>query len=382
MEKVFSEKWNLDNLFKGGSDSLQLVELLEQMQNDIRELDRYIHSVSSASGHPLEKTIEQIIRNLGRIQLSVSQVTSFTTCLLAENSKNKKAMALQGETASVKAAYNNVLHRFKQFLATIEKTNWTALLNTESLTHYQLILSEWRDEAASPLSSETEDMISNLMFDGYHAWGDLYRSIMNNLRVPIEIQGSQKDYSIGQATNLRTDADKDVREKAFTALEKTWTDQEQTMARILNHITGFRLLTDKSRGTLSGLENPLKDNRIKEETLRAMWQVVTRHKQPFVDYLAVKAKLSGHEKMPSYDFWAPFQKNNHSTDYIEAVEFILNQFHQFGPVLENFARSAFAEGWIEASEEPEKAAYAFCAGFPLSNESRVFLTYDGTMCIW
>jgi len=127
------------------------------------------------------------------------------------------------------------------------------------------------------------------------------------------------------------------------------------------------------------LEKPLKDNRITEETLQAMWKVVARHKQPFVDYLDLKAILAGNTRMPSYDFWAPFKENNASIPYKDAVEFILKQFHQFGPELESFARSAFEKGWIDASNKPGKSATAFCAGFPLTDESRIFLTYDGSM---
>ena len=33
----------------------------------------------------------------------------------------------------------------------------------------------------------------------------------------------------------------------------------------------------------------------------------------------------------------------------------------------------------EQADRPDKAAVAFCAGFPLTEESRVFLTYDGSM---
>ncbi|EIM08336.1 M3B subfamily peptidase [Planococcus antarcticus DSM 14505] len=378
-EEVYLKEWNLTTVFKGGSDSPQLVELMEKMQNEIQQLSEEINYLSLSKNHFIEKMIERFLRGLGHIQLTLSQVTSFITCLLAENPKEKKAVALQGKNASVKAAYSSVLHRFQQFLSSMEQTSWNELLETESLKKYRFILSEWRENANSPLSTETENVISDLMVDGYHAWSDLYRSIVNNLRVTIELNGTKKEYSVGQATNLRSSPDKEVREKAFLALEKNWTNQEETMSRIINHITGFRLQTDKSRGTLTGLQKPLRDNRITEETLQAMWKIVTRHKQPFVDYLDLKAKLAGNDQMPSYDFWAPFRENSTSIGYQEAVEFILQQFHQFGPELESFARSAFEKGWIEAANRPDKAAVAFCAGFSLTDESRVFLTYDGSM---
>src|SRR5690606_28765879 len=58
---------------------------------------------------------------------------------------------------------------------------------------------------------------------------------------------------------------------------------------------------------------------------------------------------------------------------------ILQQFQKFGPELADFTRTALENGWVEAADRPGKAAVAFCAGFPLSDESRIFLTFDGSM---
>ena len=65
--------------------------------------------------------------------------------------------------------------------------------------------------------------------------------------------------------------------------------------------------------------------------------------------------------------------------YEDAVNFILEHFSEFGTELENFSKKAFSEGWIEAEDRANKSAVAFCSGFPLSKESRVFMTFSGTI---
>src|SRR5690606_28975292 len=273
----------------------------------------------------------------------------------------------------------SILLDFQRLLSIVDQEIWDTLLENESLSDQVFILTEWRENAASSLSAEEETLLAALSVDGYHSWGGLYRSIVNNLQIHITINGSEKEYSIGQATNLRSHSDEKVRLEAFIALENTWTAQEDIMARILNHITGFRIQADKKQGIMNGLEKPLKDKRIQAETLQAMWQVVSRNKNPFADYLDHKAKLTQYAQMPSYDFWAPFNENSTSINYEEAVSFILQHFRQFGPELESFAQTAFNEGWVEAENRKGKSAIAFCAGFPLTGESRIFLTYDGSM---
>lgn len=373
------EKWDLDSIFPGGCDSPELAELIDQMKVGIKEITHEVKDLYSSQELLKEKILERLLEDMGNIQTGLSQITSFAACFLAENPNNKKAIVLQGQAAIVKAEYIAVLQQFQEMLSQIDQAHWSELLKAESIKDYHFILNEWRQKADSKLSSEAEKLVSDLMHDGHHGWNELYRSILNNLKVSININGTEKKFSVGQANNLRSHTNSKVREEAFKALEQLWTVQEDTMARILNHITGFRIQVDQKRGTLNCLEQPLKDNRMKEETLQAMWEVVTRHKQSFADYLNHKAKMSGNKEMPSYDFWAPFKASKTLISYPKAVDFILQQFQQFGPELENFARTAFEKGWVEAENRPGKSAIAICAGFPLTDESRVFLTYEGTM---
>lgn len=378
-KEAYLEKWNLDSIFKGGSDSSELIKLIEQTKIEIKEVARKVEAIYVLKDQLGERIIENLLKDMGKIQTALSQITSFTVCLLAEHPDNKKVVVLQGQTSLLNTEYTTVLLHFQKVLSQVDQTLWTELLEKESLREYRFILNEWRQKADSNLSIEGEKLISNLMPDGYHGWNDLYRYILNNLIVSIDVNGTKKEFSVGLANNLRSHIDKQVREEAFNALEQMWTEQENIMARILNHITGFRIQVDQKRGTLNCLEQPLKDNRMREETLQTMWQVVTKYKQSFADYLDNKAKLLGNEQMPSYDFWAPFQANKTSISYPEAIDFILQQFQQFGPELENFARKAFEEGWVETANRPGKSAIAVCASFPLTGESRVFLTYEGTM---
>lgn len=375
----YSEKWKLDTLFKGGDHSMELVELITRIETELKELAESTTALSITNEALNEIVINNILVTISGIHKSIAHVASFATCLLAEDPKNQSAAALQGKVASLKTESTSILLDFQRLLSIVDQEIWDTLLENESLSDQVFILTEWRENAASSLSAEEETLLAALSVDGYHSWGGLYRSIVNNLQIPITINGSEKEYSIGQATNLRSHSDEKVRLEAFIALENTWTALEDIVAHILNHITGFRIQADKKQGIMNGLEKPLKDNRIKAETLQAMWQVINRNKKPFANYLDHKAKLAQNTQMPSYDFWAPFNESSTSINYEEAVSFILQHFRQFGPELESFAQTAFKEGWVEAENRKGKSAIAFCAGFPLTGESRIFLTYDGSM---
>ncbi|ETI70889.1 M3 family oligoendopeptidase [Neobacillus vireti] len=373
----YREVWDLEKLFPGGSQSIQICKHIEQIETKVDELEERLEFFHI----PLEINdslkVADIIEQIIGIQLNLSQANSFITCLLAQNSKDQKAARLRGRTSSISARFESAFQKIKNVLVNTNEHLWKNLLDTDRLNDYKFILNEWRENTENQLTETEESLVSNLMVDGYHAWGQFYISLISSIKVNISINGENNELSVGQTINLRSHPDELVRMESHKALEEIWTEKEDLFAKILNHIAGFRLQVYKQRGLKNVLEKPLKDNRIKEETLNAIWSAVNKYKQPFANYLNQKAKTFGDEKMHAYNFWAPITLSKQKIKYEEAVDFIIEHFSQFGPELERFSRNAFDKGWIEAENRPNKSAVAFCAGFPLSGESRVFMTYDG-----
>src|SRR5690625_6214590 len=75
--------------------------------------------------------------------------------------------------------------------------------------------------------------------------------------------------------------------------------QAKLFGQTLNHLGGFRLQTYKHRGWEDVLKEPLEINRMKKETLDAMWTAITNNKQPFVSFLQRKAEILGLEDRKS-----------------------------------------------------------------------------------
>lgn len=358
--------WNLDKLFPDGSASHQFSEHINCLIKKVctfEEKSSYFCTLLSMED---SYKVVEMIEIIEDIQINLSQANSFITCLFAQKPNDQNAITLRGKTSSINARFDSALIKVQKAFAKTNQNLWENLLDTKLLTNYKFILNEWRKKDKTHLSDEEENLISGLKVDGFHAWGQLYQSFVSQIRVKVQISGEETELSIGQTINLRSHPDEIVRKKSHNALEKTWAEKEELFAKILNHIVGFRLHVNKQRGLKNILEEPLIENRMKEETLNAMWNAVNKNKQPFIKYLSQKAKLNGDKKMNSYNFWAPLTKDNKNIKYDDAVDYIIEQFSQFGTELESFSRRAFEEGWIEAENRPNKSTAAFCAGFPLS----------------
>lgn len=379
MEKIsYPKVWNLDKFFMGGGKSSQFLDHINRLEALVHELEGSVNSfITPLSTNEVIKVVH-LIENIGNIRLYLSQANSFITCLLAQNPKDQDAAILRGKISHKESRFENELSNIKKIFTYTKEDVWESLLETEELKEYKFILNEWRENADRNLSEEELNLISDLMVDGYHAWGHFYNDLVSSINVNILINGKAEKLSVGQAINLRSHPNEEIRKEAHYVLESIWKEKEELFSKIINHIAGFRIQVNNKRGIKSVIEDPLKKNRMKEETLNTMWTVISKYKQPFSNYLKRKAEMIGGSSMKAYNFWAPITKSNQEIKFDEAATLITEHFSQFGSELEGFVKQAFDEGWIESEDRPNKSAIPFCAGFPLTGESRVFMTFSGT----
>lgn len=375
---AYSSVWDLDVFFKGGSDSAEFKQHLQETRKHIDSFSNLIHNWEPSNSAEDADEISKIIELFQQTARKVRQAGAFVSCLQAQNTEDKKAKDLRGATTELSAGFQNALTVFDQKLASLDHGAWEQIIGDQNLNELSFVLSERREKASEKLSQEEETVINALAVDGYHGWGQMYDVIVGNIKIPCTENGEIKQLSVGQASNKFSSPDRKLRKEVFDNWEKSWNSQSDYLSKTLNHLAGFRLNVYKLRGWDDFLKEPLDLNRMKKETLETMWGGISRNKAPLVKYLERKAKLLGLEKLSWYDLDAPLSESETKLSYQEGAEFILEQFAQFGEEMISFSKKAFEEKWIEAEDRPGKAPGGFHTYFPEDSQSRIFMTYSGT----
>ncbi|NMH70851.1 M3 family oligoendopeptidase [Bacillus sp. RO3] len=372
---TYSESWDLDVFFQGGSDSQEFrkhLDILNRKKDQFAENALGFHPPQSPKDADL---VWHLIEEAKEVMMYLRQAGAFVSCLEAQNMHDRKADSLRGEVTSLSADFSSTFTKFQQQLSDCTEEVWNELLQHDQLNEIAFVLNEWRKKSKDKLSSAEESLIQALAVDGYHGWGQMYDTIVGSM----EIEHDGKTLSVGQANNLLSSPDENTRKEVFGKLEKAWEQHEELFARTLNHLGGFRLNVYKKRGWEELMKEPLEYNRMKQETLDAMWGAISKNKKPFVQYLERKAQLIGKERLDWYDLDAPVAESTSSMSFEEGATFILKQFSRFGEEMAGFAQKAFEDQWIEAEDRPGKRPGGFCTSFPLSDQSRIFMTYSGSM---
>ena len=370
------QTWDLESIFPGGSSSPELQGQLELVSEKIDALNKQVEKLTP----DLDVTeFKHLVESMQDVSMHLGQCSSFVSCLTAQNVQDAKARLLQGDLGQISATLGGVMTAIDHILVNIPEERWELLLKDPELAELDFPLTERRSVAKTKMDPKLEALVNDLAVDGYHAWSQLYNTIVGQMSIEVEREGKSEQLSMGQASNLLADPDPELRKTVFGKFEDAWANEAELCSSALNHIAGFRINLYKNRGWDDVLAEPLQVNRMQRATLDAMWDAVEAGKPHLVKYLERKAELLGLDQIAWYDLGAPVGDAGKEIPYEQAATFVVDQMRKFSPEIADFTQMAFDKNWVEAENRGGKRPGAFCTSLPLSKESRVFMTYSGTI---
>jgi oligoendopeptidase F len=261
-------------------------------------------------------------------------------------------------------------------------TAWLGSLDVDALIkksavaqEHAYVLRKSKIAADHLMPPTEEDLASDLTLTGSNSWQQLFNTYVSQLSVSIEIDGEQKTLPLTAAQNLFYNPDRDVRRRAYEAIDATLKSATVPCAAALNSIKGESLTLTKRRGWQTPLDEVLFNNVIDRETLDAMLTAV-RHAYPDLRrYLKAKARALGLPILKWYDRLVPLGQSSQSWSYEDAKTFVINQFATYSPRMRNLAQRAFEENWIDAEPRDGKRGGAFCMWLR-HGESRILSNFE------
>lgn len=378
----YTDTWDLDAIFPGGTKSPELQAKLQSMEEDIAEYQNIVHNWNFNKDKSVD-ALKAILNKQESLEKGLGQSGTFVQMSHDANTKDEFANVVMGQVMELSSQVENLSTVFTKKLVAISDQEWITLLEDEELNQVSFSLNEIRDQGKRLLSEEEEKLITELNKDGLAAWSQLYDTTVSIITIPFtDKEGNKKEYSVGQAMNrMYADPDPDVRKQLFENWESEWTKFAPIFADTLNHLDGYRITLQNAHKRNHYLDEPLEYNRMSKETLDAMWTAVSKHKQPFLDFLQQKAKIFGMEKLGWQDVDAPVavgEVKSPEFTYDEACDFIIENFATFGPELAAFSKHALENRWVEAEDRPNKRPGGYCTDLPEWGESRIFTTFTGS----
>ncbi|NLI79226.1 MAG: M3 family oligoendopeptidase [Candidatus Riflebacteria bacterium] len=305
----------------------------------------------------------------------------FVSCLASADARNEAYQAANAAMAGLEAQFAKLDVEMKRGLKTAKDKDFDKFLARKELSTIAYFLHRVREEAQKTMAPELEILNADLGIDGISAWGRLYNTVAGKLEFDMTFpDGRRERLPMSQRRSLMEDVDRRVRQAAFRQGNEAWGTMADVTAAAINHIAGTRLLLNKRRGVDHFLDVALFQARISRGTLDAMFQAIETCK-PLIQRIGrAKAKALGLPALAWYDLDAPLPlPDSRRFTWEEGVKLVEGAFQRTFPELAEYFRTALAKRWIESEPRPGKRPGAYCTGSTLIEQSRVFMTFTGSL---
>lgn len=370
-------RWDLDVLYTS-FDSPECEQDWEQLCRETEDVQSWAREQLGNQENAVVK-MEAYITKMTSILQKQNRLYSFAELTASVDAKNEKALQMveRIQNQSVELVEPNV--QFQKWLGAVDDLDGQ-IGESALLEKHRFMLKEMAEKSKYMLSEKEEIIIAKMKNTGSNAWTKLQEMLTSTLLVEVTVNGEKQQLPLPVVRNMAYEKDPEVRKQAYEAELAAYKKIEESSAASLNGIKGEVITVAKLRGYESVLDKTLKDARMDQETLDAMWTAIRESLPTFHKYYSKKAELLGHAsgKLPFYDMFAPVGDADMRFTYEEARDFIVKHFGSFSEKLANYAARAFDNRWIDAETREGKRGGAFCANLHVVGESRIMANYTGS----
>ncbi len=380
--------WDLSNIYPD-LESKEFKEAVSELKDKLDDLDAYMskHQISRGGPKPtpsmeLAEVIGGCVDRMNALLRLFGTLESYVYGFVSTDSYNTTAKRLESELEVLGVRLERQGVFFQGWLRTVSEDPDAlpaALGHEGSAQEHAFYLKETAEQSKYLMSEAEETLASELSLSGATAWAKLQGVVSSQVKVPFEREGRVEDLPVTVIINLRNHPDEDVRRRAYEAELKAWESVREPLAGCLNGVKGSVSTLYKRRGRTDPLHQTLDQARIDRETLESLLSAMRGSFPMFRRYWHAKAERLGKPALAWWDLWAPVGRLEKRYTWVEARDFILEQFATFSDPLAAFGRRAYDSNWIDAEPRDGKRGGAFCMRVTGVEESRVMCNFDGSL---
>lgn len=289
---------------------------------------------------------------------------------------NEKAQVLISRVSAAMSFF------IPEILETEESLLLSFLENTASLQVYDFAIRDLIRQKKHVLSKTEENMMAK--FSEVTPGPKQTFSMLNNADMTfgqIENEGGKSiQLTHGNYINFLESKDRKVREAAFKAMYKQYTDHKNTLATTYNYNVKTKVVFSKLRKHPSALEASLSNDNVPKTVYTNLIDAINENLPVLHRYVDLRKKMLGLEDIRMYDMYVPLvQLEEKKIPYEKALEMVEAGLAPLGKEYLSILKKGFyEENWIDVYENQGKTSGAYSFG---SYDSRpyVLLNYSDSM---
>ena len=236
----------------------------------------------------------RLLEDLEALTSRVGHISSYLGCLQADDATNEDVGREYASIGALWSKYGKAYARVESAFKLASDEAFEALVAHDAMKDGEFSLRRTREAAMKTMDVELEELASDLLVNGFNAWGRLYNKVAGKLEFDMEQpDGSTKRVPFALKRSLTENPDPFTRRAALEGSNKAWAEIEHVAAAALNAIAGQRLALYERRGIEHFLDQALFESNITRKTLDAMLGAIADNYELPRRFLRRKAQLHG-----------------------------------------------------------------------------------------
>ncbi|MFW9843944.1 MAG: M3 family metallopeptidase, partial [Candidatus Thorarchaeota archaeon] len=216
--------------------------------------------------------------------------------------------------------------------------------------------------------------------NGIRAWSMLQGDWLASRTFDIEIDGEMKTLPYGEIVGLYEHPDRDLRKRAHQIVYEGLGKDHIVWASAMRAVFADHLTMVKMRKWDSPMTQSFIANDVDEETIVALLNTMEKNVGVYQDYLKLKAKVMGFEKLGNWDIDAPLPNSPEKKySWDEARKLIVEAYTDFDPEVGAWMDEMYERRHIDALVRNGKRSGAFCATWHAGQSAYILQSFNGIM---
>lgn len=254
------------------------------------------------------------------------------------------------------------------------------IVNDPILTEYKHSLEKIQRRTPHMLSELEEQLTIAKDKNGIRAWSMLQGDWLASRMYEIEIDGEMKTLPYGEIVGLYEHPDRDLRKRAHQIVYEGLGKDHIMWASAFRSVFADHLSMSKLRKWPTPMTQSHISNDVDEETIDALLNTMEKNVGVYQDYLKLKAKTMGLEKLGNWDIDSPLPNSpDKKYSWEEAREIIVGAYTDFDPEIGQWMDEMYERRHIDGQVRAGKRSGAFCATWHAGKSAYILQSFNGIM---
>jgi len=254
------------------------------------------------------------------------------------------------------------------------------LVNDPELAEYKHKLEGIVRRTPHMLSEELEQAIIAKDRNGVRAWYQLHGDWLATRTFDIEVDGEMKTLPYGEIVGLYQSPDRDLRKRAHEVVYSKLGEDHIIWTSALKSVNSDHIQVGKMRKWPTPMTQSLIDNDVDEETIGALMSIIEKNVGVVQDYLKLKAKVMGLDKLGNWDLMAPLPNiSEKKYSWAESRKLNVDAYSDFDEEIGGWMDEMYEKRHLDAEVRKGKRSGAFCATWFGGKSAYILQSFNGTM---